>query len=216
MVINGGTITADSPVLNLTQTWNNAAVTFTGLKFNADGSSSTNSAGGSLLMDLQVGGSSKFRVGKDGNLVGSVASAASPHEFNTGGTGRFGFYQGSPFVFSLGYNSSPTGSLVPIFSMQGSSRFLLNAGIELCWTSGTAVVTDGDLKLNRDAADTLAQRRTTNAQTFRLYGTADGSPGSNYRRLALTSTTAGAFTLSAEGLGTGATSNSLAFATDGT
>ena len=29
------TITADAPVLNLAQTWNNAAITFTGLKLNA-------------------------------------------------------------------------------------------------------------------------------------------------------------------------------------
>lgn len=63
---NGSTVTTSSPVLNLTQTWNAGAVTFTGLRFNAAGSSDANSAAGSLLLDLQVGGASKLTVGKDG------------------------------------------------------------------------------------------------------------------------------------------------------
>ena len=68
--LTGDTLTADAPVLNLAQTWNNGAVTFTGIKYNA---TSTASASGSLLMDLQVGASSKFNVDKTGNI-------------NTGGT----------------------------------------------------------------------------------------------------------------------------------
>jgi hypothetical protein len=67
--LTGDTLTADAPVLNLAQTWNNGAVTFTGLKFNAAGSSSTNSAAASLLLDLQVGAASKFSVRKDGSPV---------------------------------------------------------------------------------------------------------------------------------------------------
>lgn len=37
--LSGATITADAPVLNLAQTWNASGVTFTGIKFNAAGSS---------------------------------------------------------------------------------------------------------------------------------------------------------------------------------
>lgn len=64
--LTGATITADAPVLNLAQTWNNAAVTFTGLKLNA---TDTASAAGSLLLDIGTGGgtySSKFSVNKIG------------------------------------------------------------------------------------------------------------------------------------------------------
>jgi len=64
-----------------------------------------------------------------------------------------------------------------------------------------------DLFLNRDAANTLAQRNFTNSQTFRLYGTF--TDASNGRRLDITSTTAGVFTLTATGNGTGATGNLL-------
>jgi hypothetical protein len=67
--LTGATITADAPVLNLAQTWNNAAVTFTGLKLNA---TDTASASGSLLLDIGTGGgtySSKFSVTKAGTLT---------------------------------------------------------------------------------------------------------------------------------------------------
>jgi hypothetical protein len=67
--LTGDTLTADAPVLNLAQTWNNAAVTFTGVKYNA---TSTASAAASLLMDLQVGGASKFRVDKTGQITTSA------------------------------------------------------------------------------------------------------------------------------------------------
>ncbi|NCX24043.1 MAG: hypothetical protein EBX17_12845, partial [Betaproteobacteria bacterium] len=46
---------------DLTDTWNAGATTFTAIKMNV---TDTDSAAGSLLMDLQVGGSSKFSVSK--------------------------------------------------------------------------------------------------------------------------------------------------------
>ena len=69
--LTGATLTASSPVLNLSQTWNNAAVTFTGLRFNV---TDTASAAGSLLMDLQVGGASRFRVSKSGIVTGPASA----------------------------------------------------------------------------------------------------------------------------------------------
>lgn len=58
-------LTASQPAIDITQTWNSSGVTFTGLKQNI---TDTLSAAGSLLMDLQVGSSSKFRVDSAGNL----------------------------------------------------------------------------------------------------------------------------------------------------
>src|SRR6056300_971350 len=62
LTVGGKTATTDSPVLNLSQTWNNAATTFTGLKLNV---TNTASAGGSKLLDLQVGGTSQFRLNNE-------------------------------------------------------------------------------------------------------------------------------------------------------
>lgn len=61
--------------------------------------------------------------------------------------------------------------------------------------------------LQRDANNTLAQINGTNAQAKRIYGTY--TDASNYRRLAITSTTAGVFSITAEGAGTGASGNVL-------
>jgi hypothetical protein len=76
MTLTGGALTGASsfPVLNMTQTWNNATTLFTGIKLNV---TNTNSAASSLLMDLQVGGTSQFNVDKTGvlTLANSVLSA---------------------------------------------------------------------------------------------------------------------------------------------
>ncbi len=74
VTITGGTTTTNNPVLDMTQTWNNVATTFTGLKLNV---TDTASASGSLLMDLQVGGVSKANLRKDGALYLANSLSAS-------------------------------------------------------------------------------------------------------------------------------------------
>lgn len=76
LVVTGGTVTASTPVFSATQTWNNAAVTFNGIYFNA---TSTASAATSLLMSLQTGGVNAFSVRKDGTVTcgGSAVIAAA-------------------------------------------------------------------------------------------------------------------------------------------
>jgi hypothetical protein len=81
LTLGGATVTSSAPVLDLSQTWNNAGTTFTGLKLN---STSTASAAGSLLMDLQLGGSSAFAVRKDGLATSYAADGAPAYSF--GGT----------------------------------------------------------------------------------------------------------------------------------
>lgn len=63
--VASGAITATTPIL-ITQTWNNSSVAFTGIRQNI---TNTNSASGSYLLDLQVGGTSQFTVGIDGNII---------------------------------------------------------------------------------------------------------------------------------------------------
>jgi len=60
----------------LAQTWNAAGTTFTGLKLNI---TDTASAAASLLADLQVGGSSKFKVDK----AGAVTAASTVKTLST-------------------------------------------------------------------------------------------------------------------------------------
>jgi len=74
-----------------------------------------------------------------------------------------------------------------------------DAGLTLGWST--------DLFLQRDAANTLALRNSTNAQKFNSYGTY--TDVSNYRRVALAMTTTGVATLKPEGAGSGASGNVL-------
>jgi hypothetical protein len=84
LTITQGAITAAAPNLSGTVTWNNVAVTFTGWLLNV---TDTTSAAGSLLADLQIGGVSRFNVGKNGNatLANGGNANVSPLTL-TGGT----------------------------------------------------------------------------------------------------------------------------------
>jgi hypothetical protein len=68
------TVTADDPIFNTVQTWNNAAVTFRGLKHNIV---ITAAATASMLLDLQVAGATKFNVGRYGDMTVTSGSLTS-------------------------------------------------------------------------------------------------------------------------------------------
>ena len=63
VTIAGGTVTASKPLLNITQTWNDASVVFEGAVINI---TNTNSQIGSTLFSVKLGGSSIFRIRRDG------------------------------------------------------------------------------------------------------------------------------------------------------
>ena len=59
-------LSAADTVLNIASTWNNGSNKFDAIKVNVTNTASANT---SLLMDLQVGGASKFKVGLDGTVT---------------------------------------------------------------------------------------------------------------------------------------------------
>ena len=164
--LNSGTLTSDAPV-TISQTWNNAAVAFTGLKVNA---TSTASASGSLLLDLQVGGVSQFKVSKTGSITANST-------FNLSGS----------IVQSSG-NIIPSNALIFDYFNQ-------------------------DVVLQRDAANTLALRNSTNAQTFNVYGTY--TSGTSYERLTLSAPSAANAIIGTNKGSGGGTARGLDLQTDG-
>jgi hypothetical protein len=72
----GQNLTVSTPFINHEVTWNNAGVTFVNFISNVLDSAS---ASGSLLMDLQVGGSSKFKIDKAGNVTIAGATNVASH-----------------------------------------------------------------------------------------------------------------------------------------
>jgi hypothetical protein len=135
--VAGGTVTVDTHIVDLSETWNNGAVNFTGFKLNVTDSAS---GAGSLLADLQVGGTSKFKVDKDGNLtvvscVGCTGSTAhnmlsSSHTDSTAAT----VVRGDLIV---GKGASPKWERLNLGSAGG---FVGSDGTDVLWRtlSGTA------------------------------------------------------------------------------
>lgn len=151
-----GAVTTNTPLLGMAQTWNAGAVTFTGWQLNVTDAAS---AAASRLLELQVGGVSKFSVGKDGRLwFGGMT---------TDGIGTAGG--------ALSLYISGGAERIRI----GASALVTTGSLQWAGTIGNS----GDVVLAREAANVLALRNGTNAQEFRLYNSY--TDPSNHERLAL-------------------------------
>jgi len=193
LTVGGKTVTTDAPVINLSQTWNNAGTTFTGLKLNV---TNTASATGSNLLDLQSGGTSQFRVAPNGLVVFRDVPDTKIQLYSNYTIGI------APFAFT--FTSDGANSLNPsaiFFNREGGTpteclRLLFHtteAGIRLGNSGDTILVRD-------NTSNTLAQRNSTNAQTFRLYNTY--TDASNYER-GFFQWNSNVLEIGSEGLGTG-------------
>lgn len=80
LTLASGTITADDPALVITQTWNNGAVTFTGIKANFTWMAGNTA---SKLIDLQMNGASYFAVQR-GDGYGPTLSTSGPNGIRFG------------------------------------------------------------------------------------------------------------------------------------
>ena len=132
LTVGGKTATTDSPVLNLSQTWNNAATTFTGLKLNV---TNTASAAGSNLLDLQVGGVSAVQV-RDNEIKYSGSRVAL--YTGTGGGGSV--------------DISGVGSLDTVPLRVKYSLITIANRVKVGFTTGTDINTGVDVALSRDSA----------------------------------------------------------------
>ena len=194
--LGGATVTASDPVIDASQTWNNAGVTFTGLKFNV---TNTASASGSLIFDYQVGGSSVCILYRTGEFRASSDIFSTSGALKSQGVDKA---RGLQFTNANIYASS---SASVLFTNAGDTAYAYGsfAGLRIFGPSNTSL----DLALERDAANTLAQRNGTNAQTFRVYRSY--TDASNYSRWTVKWNTSTAI-LHAEGAGTGS-DGSVAF-----
>tara|TARA_R110002126_G_scaffold596_4_gene3701 strand:- start:2571 stop:3902 length:1332 start_codon:yes stop_codon:yes gene_type:complete len=84
--LSGGTVTASTPVIDATQTWNSGGTTFFGWKLNV---TNTASASASRLLNLQVGGTSYFQVDKDGRVYVGNNNVSG---ISDAGANRLGLY----------------------------------------------------------------------------------------------------------------------------
>ena len=159
---------------DIAQTWNASGTTFTGFKLNV---TDTASAATSLLMDLQVGGTSKLKVSKTGAIT------------------SFSLWSDGSTWSAFGINPTVTS-----FSIMtgGSLGVGINESYPLSWVNTTTYA--ASLILTRDTANVLAQRNSTNSQSYRIYNTYTDS--SNYERAYLR-WNSNTFEIGTEAAGTG-------------
>ena len=142
-----------------------------------------------------------------GALTLPAGTVSAPSLTFTGAGATTGFYSAGSNNVSLAVN--------------GSQVFSANDGI--IWAEGVTglgivnalfIGGAGDLRLQRDAAATLAQRNGTTQQIFRLYNSYTDS--SNFERLTLTGVAGTSVNITAETLGTGADNLDLLLTSAGT
>ena len=105
-----GSITASRPALDLTQTWNNSSVTFTGISLNV---TDTLSNSNSKLIDLKVGGTTQFSVNKSGGAVfsGTVVFGSTTDVVTALSSGTTGVVEHNCLTSGVFYHPSPAGNI---------------------------------------------------------------------------------------------------------
>ena len=188
--VNGGTVTASAPVLDLSQTWNNSGVTFTGLRLNA---TNTASAAASLLADLRVGGTSRFSISASG--AATAVSFNSPSNanliLNTRGVRVFEWDTSAGYFYT---------------NLRADGRTIFNLGaILLNWPAGGTLVAGG-------TNGVIDQRSGASPQAFQIYTTYTSE--TSFERLSLRGQTTNNFIIATEKGTTGGAARGLELRTD--
>lgn len=167
-------------IYDLADTWAAAGTVFTGIKLNVTDSAS---AAGSLLMDLQIGGTSKVSVAKNGDVsLHNAQKLVIGTDFNLD---HYLQLYASSRIYPGGNSIIAVGGISNRYAALGLGGLTLSSTDGLGWNSSgpwslTGATPDRDLTLVRDAANTLAQRNGTNAQGFNIYNTY--TDANNYER----------------------------------
>lgn len=168
VTMTGGTVTTSTPLIDATQTWNAAGVTFTGWKLNV---TDTASASGSKLVDWQVGGTSVSYIKKSGVMVVDAIALQ-------GETSSYPAIQRSgnaimcvmaDFSDMTGFNCAGAyakGGGQAEVAIQRGSGVLIGSTLKVRWSSTTAYGGTADTGISRNAAG-IVEINDSNAGTFR-------------------------------------------------
>lgn len=192
-VLSGQSLTGSqaTSLMSISTTWNTTGTPTAFLLTVTDTASNANS----LLMSLKTSSAERFQFFKNGDLTFGASLPV--------------IRSGSALFIDTTVHFAGTSAASS--RVQVASGIALGSSYNLSWSSTTAANGTVDLVLLRDAADTLALRRSTNAQAFNIYNTY--TDASNYERGCL-KWSSNVFVIGAEKLGTGS-NRSIEFATSG-
>jgi hypothetical protein len=186
LTIAGGTITADEPALNISQTWNNAAVAFTGIKYNI---TDTACSASSKMLDIKLANSSMVSLNRLGQL-----NITRHIYFDSAGTLSNNNTQNFHFTLAgNGISISAQNNYTAIIYSGASAMYYMN-GPELitaktgafAWASNVYTYpwwNNIGLELYADDDNILAQRHGTAAQKTNMYNT--WTSATNYERFCI-------------------------------
>lgn len=127
-------------IYDMADTWNNGATTFTAIKMNV---TDTESNAASLLLDLQVGGTSKASVKKDGLLSTIYASLSGQSLTGSAATSLLDLAttwntSGTPTAIKLNVTDTASNASSLLFDLQvgGSSKFKVQKNGLVTFTQG--------------------------------------------------------------------------------
>ena len=136
----------------LSATWNDVLTTFTAIKFNV---TDTASDAGSLLADLQIGGSSRFSVSKAGNVSAAGTLAVTGASTLTGAVTFKAAAKSDSATAGIGYATGAGGTVT-----QATSK---STGVTLNKVCGEIVMNNA--QLNRGTAVSFTLTNSTIAAT---------------------------------------------------
>jgi hypothetical protein len=171
--LNNGTVTTSIPVLNMSQLWNNAATTFTGLLVDV---TKTAGASTSTIANFRMDGTSALRVYENSIVIGKRAaptvegSAALP-TLVLGGTDRqvqVSPGNGNEFAVMSGGLKSQRDT--------GSNHVSMTNGNASTVYGGIMGVSAGTIEMNNGTPGTLATLRVANSVVASAAATAASAP----------------------------------------
>jgi hypothetical protein len=176
---------ATMDIFDLTDTWNAGGTTFTAIKMNATDSAS---AADSLLMDLQVGGVSQFKVAKGGRITAQTLTLGLGGQTAVATNTALGV-QALNSASLTGANNVGVGYLALAANTSGISNSAVGAGALVFNTTGDANTAMG---INGLAANTTGSANSAlGAFATRIITPLDGN-NSAMGRGALFANTTGA------------------------
>ena len=189
--ISGGAVTSSTPLLNISQTWNNGAVTFHATDVNV---TNTASATASTLLRLRLGGSSVFTVSRNGG-ISELTGSGSEYVWRRTDVNQVTFH---------GQTANSTGIGV------GGISFGSNCSIQ--WTNDIPA-SSADITIRRGSSGILQMRSGATAQTFQIFNTFTST--TNFER-ATVSWASNTLSIGTEKGSGGGTARVMQLITDGT
>lgn len=212
-------------IFNMADTWNAGGTTFTSVKMNA---TDTASAAASMLIDLQIGGVSKGRLKKDGELgvlsMGfASADANAPDVFFTrdaadilaqrNGTGSQTLRVYNTYTNASNYErlSISTGATSSIYQEQAGTGVARNLNIGTLGASAVAIVTGGAARWSFNASGHLLG---VNDNTYDIGASGANRPRTGYFGTSVVTPILTTTTTTVGALGAATTAGQRKFVTD--